>query len=105
MMSNFSNYVTRTAFQLSLSQDMVRALALAMHYHSGKSTAVFMDFGRSVPAMKAILNRGLVEHHPRQHNEDPNHRYYTLTEAGMHVYRLCQLAGLLPVEAPNEVAA
>ncbi len=104
-MSDFASYVTRTAFQLSLSQDMIIGLQIAKAYEDRRGRN-FPDFGRSVPALKAIQRRGLIEHHlPLGH--DPNYvgPAYTLTEAGKHVYALCQLAGLIPVETPVEAAA
>lgn len=95
-MNNFASYATSTSFSISLSRDMVMALQMVHAYHHRQSTMRF-DFGRSVPAMKAVIRRGLAEHHPRP--EGPvtlDHQYYTLTEAGKHVYELCKLAGLIP---------
>lgn len=104
-MSDFASYVTRTAFQLSLSQDMIIGLRMVHAYHHRKNTMIF-DFGRSVPAMKAIIRRGLANHHPRPDGPvQLDHRYYTLTEAGRHVYELCLLAGLISNDAANENAA
>lgn len=102
-MSDFASYVTRTAFQLSLSQDMIMGLQIARAYEL-KRGRQFPDFGRSVPALKALIRRGLVEHHCPVGSNYVGPAY-TITEAGRHVYALCQLANLIPAEASNEAAA
>lgn len=104
-MNDFASYVTRTAFQLSLSQDMIMGMQLAKAYEQ-KRGRILPDFGRIVPALKALIRRGLVEHHmPVGTSPDYTGPAYTMTEAGKHVYALCQLAGLIPYEDSQEKAA
>lgn len=98
----FRETVTSTAFNLSLSKHMVRALELAYYYDNGLEKGVqFADFGLSVPAMRSLVRRGLVEHHDwyGMANDRPkDHKWYTFTPAGKHVFELCILAGLIKME-------
>jgi hypothetical protein len=117
--NKFKEHTTNIAFQLSLSGNMVRALEMAHAYHHGRNREahnISYDFGRSVPSIRCLINRGLVEHHdmdgskmntPAQLAEYANHRWYTLTPAGDAVYQLCVIAGLItPVHiAANEAVA
>ena len=115
MSTQFSQYVTRTAFQLSLSKNMIVALEIAKRfdegdnwfaarYHAGNHPFTYNnDF---VTPMRSLQTRGLIVHHDRpKDNTDSNWKYYTLTEAGHHVYALCVLAGLIVVPEAKEQAA
>ena len=108
MNARFQDYVTSTTFHLSLSRQMIQALMIAKCMHEGKESH-HLDFGRSVPALKSIIERGLIEHHDRpveykdwdfitQMEFNQTHRWYTLTTAGQLVYQLLQEAGLIPKE-------
>jgi len=124
-MNNFSQYVTRTAFQLSLSKNMVVALEIAKAYDDGEDwfrarmrmgVNPFSHNNDFSTPIRCLIHRGLVEHHDRpvefknwdrvtQMEFDQKHRSYTLTEAGHHVYALCVLAGLIVVPEAKEKAA
>lgn len=114
-MNNFSQYVTRTAFQLSLSRNMIVALEIAKkfdegdnwfaaRYHAGEHPFTYNnDF---VTPIRSLIHRGLVVHQERpKDNNDRDWKYYKLTEAGHHVYELCVLAGLIIVPEAKEQAA
>ena len=116
--SKFQDHTTNTAFSLTLSRNMVRALELAQAYESGGNTyEISKDFGRSVPSMKCLVSRGLVEHHDRPDNWQSlsvleqmafasQHKWYTLTQAGKLVYEMCELAGLItPTKSKKQEAA
>jgi hypothetical protein len=116
--SKFQDHTTNTAFSLTLSRNMVRALELAQAYERGEDTYnISKDFGRSVPSMRCLVNRGLIEHHDypdnwqslsvyEQRAFDSHHKWYTLTQAGKLVYEMCVLAGLIiPVRVKKEKAA
>lgn len=72
----FSESVTGTAFNLSLTKNMVRALS--QFDYSGKSFESFMT-------VSALRSRGLVQHHGD---------HWTITEAGEKVVELIKLAGV-----------
>lgn len=125
-MNNFSQYVTRTAFQLSLSKNMIVALEMAKEFHDGKDYFTtrlargenpFSHNNDFCTPIRSLMHRGLVEHHDldksqleglgyfEQERVRKAHRSYTLTEAGHHVYALCVLAGLIVVPEAKEKAA
>lgn len=117
--NKFKDHTTNVAFHLTLSRNMVRALEIAHAYHHCKQQEAYyisQDFGRTVPSMKCLISRGLIEHHdidgrlqttPEQLEAYYKHRWYTLTPAGEAVYQLCVLAGLIirPQQASNKAAA
>lgn len=98
---NFTDHATNIALHITLSRDMVRAMELAYHYHysSPEARQLSSMFGRSVPAMKALVRRGLVEHNP---NGKP---WYSFTPAGLLVWDLCVISGLVEVPSEQEKAA
>jgi len=107
--NKFTEFSTGHALVIQLSKNMVRALELAKAYHDmdrDGARNVSMNFSHTVPAMKALMRRGIVEHHDkpddflqwdriRQMDFEKNHRWYTLTPAGMAVFDLCVIAGLI----------
>lgn len=115
----FSSKVTSVAFSLTLSRQMILALQICRHYSRGKMDKgqdLNTDFSRFIPAVHAVMRRGLVEHHdkdpdylkwiPDKRSEyDRTHRYYTVTEAGEHIYQLCVLAGLIQETQSKRKAA
>ena len=120
-MSNFASYVTRTAFQLSLSKNMIVALQICKdHEDTGSwrnAAENFFTYNNNFcTPVQSLRNRGLVEHHDRpaeyktwdrvtQWEFDKTHRSYTLTEAGKLVYQLCVLAGLIEERKSEQRAA
>ena len=104
--SAFADNTTNIAFCLRLTKAQVAAMRLAYMYHIGGDVYNASDNVRSVrgidqgvPAMKNLRERGLIEHHPVT-GHPLNHRWYTLTPAGILVYDVLALAGLL--QARNE---
>lgn len=113
----FSDEVTSTSFSLTLSKNMVRAMALAAAYQTGNRelcrTAVF---SHSIVGMQALVNKGLVEHTPyvnvknlqgiERDWDQEKHIWYKFTPAGTHLYELLILSGLINrVESPKEISA
>lgn len=98
----FADNTTNIAFSLKLTKAQVSAMRLAYLYHIGGEVYEALDNVRSlrgidqaIPAMKNLVSRGLIEHHPTK--EHPaGHRWDTLTPAGMLVYDMLWLAGLVP---------
>lgn len=81
----FRQYVTSTAFSLSLSANMIGALEFIES--CGRHSGGWSEFARPVWAAKdALLRRGLIRHLGSEGAE--------LTEAGRLVLELCRLAGL-----------
>lgn len=115
----FRDEVTNASFHLTLSSRMVLALGMCKAYSKSNDPIARMmgeKFNHFVPAVRALINRGLVEHHhlpariielrePERSMEHNKHTWYTLTPAGEHVYQMCVLAGLLPTELAKELAA
>lgn len=80
----FSEYVTNTAFSITLSKNMVRLLVAI-------GTGKDIDTGRWVCDAQALQRRGLVKHvHP---NVGTLH-CHELTKEGKLVLELVRLAGL-----------
>lgn len=109
--ANFANSTTNIAFNLRLTKAQVAAMRLAYLYSMGEqSYAAAQDvrsltgIDRAVPAMKEICNRGLAEHH-NVFGNPPGHKWYTLTPAGILVYDMLALAGLLQPRQLLENAA
>jgi hypothetical protein len=103
-MNQFGSYVTRTAFQLSLSKNMIVALEIVKAFDDGDrwftarhkcGNHPFTGNNDFVTPIRALIHRGLAQHHEQIGDPDPNHRYYTLTDAGKLVYQLCVIAGLI----------
>lgn len=94
---NFQDAITSTAFQLSLSRNMVLVLAdvaCASKEHgisAGHCYAAGIYRDIWFPALNALKRRGLVDSVPG--GVLPN---IAITEAGRCVFALCQIAGLLP---------
>lgn len=122
MNNTFAQYVTRTAFQLSLSKNMVVALEIVKAYNDGldwfhaRTSHPFTYNDNWATPIRALMHRGIALHHekPAEYKNwdyvtkmefDKTFRYYTLTEAGHHVYALCVLAGLIVVPEDKEKAA
>jgi len=95
MNEQFRNYVTSTAFSLSLSRSMIDVLLLM--------DAGYMpyNYGRSVPCVCTLERRGLVIHHPKAklvHSDDIHQSVgpeysHEVTAAGKVVAELLRLAG------------
>lgn len=105
--SNFSNSTTNLAFCLRLTKAQVASMRLAYLYSQGMETYSQIDnvrsitgIDRGVPAMKELINRGLIEHHPNPEGGQFGHIWYTLTPAGILAYDMLVLANLIP--ARNE---
>ena len=108
--NKFTDNTTSIAFNLRLTKAQVAAMKLAYLYHIGKETyeaskdvRSLMGIDQTVPALKALQAKGLIEHHPVRNTENKNHSWYTLTPAGMLVYDMLYLAGL--VQARKELRA
>ena len=81
----FRQYVTSTAFSLSLSANMISAMEFIER--CGRHRNGWNEFARPVwQAKDALLRRGLIRHLGSEGAE--------LTEAGRLVLELCRLAGL-----------
>lgn len=106
-MSQFAEYVTSTAFNLSLSKRMIEALCWMNHY--GNICA-------STATVRSLEARGLIERkvpNPRRPdgpNDDPDAPWifsgYAMSEAGKAVIPLLKLCGLFtsyPPTVPPEV--
>lgn len=102
--SNFKDSTTNVAFNLQLSRHMVSAMNLVYDYELRITPDLSMPL--FVPAVKNLISRGLVEHHDIGAEYDSmtdiekmsyklNHRWYTFTPAGKHVFNLLVLAGLI----------
>lgn len=99
MSNKFKNYVTSTAFSLSLSRNMIDNLCLLDQ----------QDFGYvSSATYNSLYNRGLIEQCQNAHSDLPETLVNTLsplaklTEAGKALIPLLKLAGLY-VEYPKGV--
>lgn len=99
MTSKFQNYVTSTAFSLSLSRAMINNLCLLDQ----------QDFGYvSSGTYNSLYNRGLIERCENAHSDLPENLVNTLsplaklTEAGKALIPLLKLSGLY-VEYPRGV--
>lgn len=101
-MSNFKDYVTSTAFNLSLSKSMIDALSMLDQY--GNTWCNLMTF-------RALENRGLVERDLTANADLPNDLrreispVVQLTEAGRAVVPLLKLSGLYVQYAQREEGA
>lgn len=118
-LDKFKDEVTNASFHLTLSSRMVMALGMCKAYSKCNDPIARMmgeKFNHFVPAVRSLINRGLVEHHPlpekiREMKEpersfaQAKYVWYTLTPAGEHVYQMCILAGLIPQELEKELAA
>lgn len=92
----FTEYVTATSFNLTLSKTQVHALWAAKFscFKRGISGAKHDVF---VPAVHGLIRRGLVIHLPQGG--------YELTEAGELTYKLLEQAGLVQVFEDRLAAA
>ncbi len=102
--TRLKEHATNTAFHIQISTQMVLALG---YVRDGCEHKTFCDFGRFVPAMKCIINRGLVTWHDRPKDESfENWIWYRLTPAGVAVCQLLEYAGVIKpqVEQQKKVA-
>jgi hypothetical protein len=112
--SKFQDNTTNVAFHLTLSRRMIQAFEMCRSYHDGTDPHK-ADFGHFISAVRALIDRGLVEHHdlniPKSITvlEDAqlrrNHRWYTLTPAGELVWQLCIIADLVKARPVMEKVA
>ncbi len=113
----FSDEVTSTSFSLTLSKNMVRAMALAAAYQTGdRALCIATVFSHSKVGMQALINKGLVEHTPyvnlnnktgiERDWDQEKHIWYKFTPAGTHLYELLILSGLINrIEKSQEISA
>ena len=88
--NNFKTYVTSTAFHLALSQQMIEALAwriLCTDRH-GSDYDEMQPGGHYLTSNDALHRRGLIE-------RDAVTFEWQATQAGLGVFELCKLAGLV----------
>lgn len=95
-MNRFANYVTSTAFNLSLSKNMIERLA-AYRYPKYKDRVIH-NHGNGIAAIGALQRRGLVSH-------ISDGQKFIMTQEGSLVLDLCELAELLEESMMNDEAA
>lgn len=83
----FKQYVTNTAFCLTLSKPMCAVLE---GINEGNKL-VFSVTSQFVTVVRALISRGLVENIP---NAKPMEPAFRLTDAGKLVFELVKMAGL-----------
>ena len=87
----FKEYVTSTAFSLTLTKHMCQLLLAIRDFPHD----LHGRFSLFVPTVRRLTERGLVTHHWVKPDERPiGHQYYRLTTAGKHVCRLVELSGI-----------
>lgn len=94
----FQDYATSGAFQISLTRNQVACLSMGEYDER-------LAYGSS--ALQALLRKGLLSKLPA-HPDDGVYSELRPTIAGLHVLKLCGLAGLTNAEADpitDEVAA
>ena len=95
--ADFAAYATGAAFALTLSPHHIFGLGLL---RSGDRETI-QGYSRAIPMLRGLMRRGLVIHDFIPIDRAPKgHRTYRLSEAGEHVVRLLELAGLLPTMRP-----
>ena len=95
--ADFAAYATGTAFALTLSPHHIFGLGLLRN----GDWQTIQGYSRAVPMLRGLMRRGLVIHDFIPIDRAPKgHRNYRLSEAGEHVVRLLELAGLLPTMRP-----
>lgn len=118
----FRRYVTRVAFQLTLSEPMIAALKYcrddpghtswtdSSNYKKGSDYDMIRAVGDSrthlfIVEMKALERRGLVFHNPTEKPEQ-GHVFHKLTRVGELTCELLVVAGLMmPAAAPRRKKA
>ena len=93
-MSTFGNYVTSTAFNLSLSKNMIERLA---SYRYPKYKQRVIEQHGSIRAMHALQTRGLLSY-------ISDGQRFIMTQEGSLVLDLCELAGLLDESLMEDAA-
>lgn len=96
--SNFKNYVTGGAFQLSLSRRQIDALQFAKRIEKLWVTDGFVG----CHSENVLLRKGLLELCPEAEQDETNYQYYKLSKAGELVYQLLDEAGLI-IHTPEPV--
>ena len=104
MNKSFANYTTSLAFNMSLSKNMVIALAAIAGYadrYDKKTYIALGSYDTAVTSARCLKDRGLV------YSYDPEKPgLYKLTKAGELVIELLKEAGLIEViQAANETKA
>lgn len=95
--ADFAQYATGSAFVLTLTKHHI--LGLGMLRDGDWQTIA--GYSRAVPMLRGLRNRGLVIHDYIPPDRAPKgHRNYRLSEAGEHVVRLLEIAGLIPGKRP-----
>lgn len=104
-MSNdvFASYATSGAFRIDLSRPMVSSLFFAAN--GGELTGG--TYRGMYSAAEALLRRGLVEKIPHNGRSEVSRLYppMRITEAGIAVARLCEMAGLGIIAADRHEGA
>jgi hypothetical protein len=110
--SRFAEYVTRVAFDLTLSRGQITTLAIVKAEQErdkrrmkAKRPKPFLDTSKEkfqphyssfVPGVHALIRKGLVKWDDPAEMKPRWDRYpYALTEAGECVFRLLEIAGLV----------
>ena len=94
----FREYVTSTAFNLSLSANMIMWLVhvkMAQQYWLGPNR-------KFIVGLVGLKDRGLVTHNPDAKHNEPA---WAITEAGEKVLELLIMAGLVPEDNEEKSAA
>lgn len=104
MSETFKDYVTSTAFNLSLTR-MMCSLLLCIGSGANNYSPFYRHF---VTTIRCLISRGLVEHVPRPlnltHTEINAHVSYKLTKAGELVAELVRIAEIVPLNSKQEAA-
>ena len=100
-MSVFSEYVTSTAFNITLSRNQISCLCAVGQMRG--------PWGGTVGSSRALIHKGLITHRSEQNPQYPNRpeiqiQIWELTEAGKAMIPLLKLAGLW-IEYPKMVQA
>lgn len=97
--SAFREAVTSASFSLTLGRGQIQVLSAIGHQTRNLSPVLYPQWCVS---LQALHRRGLVEAADMlgQFYDSPYVETYKLTEAGRHVFRLCQIAGLVPEKVP-----
>lgn len=94
MNSQFSSYVTKTAFNLTLSKNQVLVLCLQTLSNRNEILENIVSMGYDFRTLSSLRNRGLIEWKGEYKN---THGPY-LTSAGNITIELIREAGLFPAE-------
>lgn len=97
----FREYVTSTAFNLTLCKTHISALSAIANNNRDAG----VNMGLFVPAVNGLIRRGLVIHHmPEKLEFKPFNQVFEITRAGELVLDLLREAGIINEQQESEAA-